>query len=270
MAEQRHGPLSVIHAGLMRTGTLSMKRAYEMLGLRAHHGFEMDSWDDYAGLELAAEATWPSVPGARKPVPPPFTSADWDRLFPNYDVVTDLASLFADEMIRAYPEAKVVVVQRDFDAWWASFASAVLSKDIPGNPLALALVHALYRAAGTRVFDAVSKMVNGAFGTQSYRDITTEKARDFYDAYYSRIRQMVPAERRLEYSLSQGWEPLCRFLDKPIPDAPFPRVNDSGEMQRRKMSEFGRIVFQAGRNMLPYLLGGAGAVLSVWLYSISK
>jgi hypothetical protein len=168
-----------------------MKRAYEMLGLRAHHGFEMDSWDDYPGLELAAEATWPSVPGARKPVPPPFTSADWDRLFPNYDVV---------------------VVQRDFDAWWASFASAVLSKDIPGNPLALALalVHALYRAAGTRVFDAVSKMVNGAFGTQSYRDITTEKARAFYDAYYDRIRQMVPAERRLEYSLSQGWEPLCR------------------------------------------------------------
>jgi hypothetical protein len=228
-----------------------MKRAYEMLGLRAHHGFEMDSWDDYPGLELAAEATWPSVPGARKPVPPPFTSADWDRLFPNYDVV--------------------VVVQRDFDAWWASFASAVLSKDIPGNPLALALVHAaLYRAAGTRVFDAVSKMVNGAFGTQSYRDITTEKARAFYDAYYGRIRQMVPAERRLEYSLSQGWEPLCRFLDKPIPDAPFPRVNDSGEMQRRKMGEFGRILSQAGRNMLPYLLGGAGAALSVWLYSVSK
>ncbi|MCJ1438835.1 hypothetical protein MMC27_008225 [Xylographa pallens] len=212
----------------------------------------MDSWDDYPGLELAAEATWPSVPGARKPVPLPFTSADWDRLFPNYDVVTDLASLFAEQMIRAYPEAKVVVVQRDFDAWWASFASAVLSKDIPGNPLALAL------------------MVNGAFGTQSYHDITTEKARAFYDAYYGRIRQMVPAERRLESSLSQGWEPLCRFLDKPIPDAPFPRVNDSGEMQRRKMGEFGRILSQAGRNMLPYLLGGAGAALSVWLYSVSK
>lgn len=27
--------------------------------------------------------------------------------------------------------------------------------------------------------------------------------------------------------LAEGWEPLCKFLGKPIPDEPFPRVNDA-------------------------------------------
>lgn len=27
--------------------------------------------------------------------------------------------------------------------------------------------------------------------------------------------------------LSDGWEPLCKFLGVPVPDEPFPRANDA-------------------------------------------
>jgi hypothetical protein len=27
--------------------------------------------------------------------------------------------------------------------------------------------------------------------------------------------------------LSEGWDPLCRFLGVPIPEEPFPRTNDA-------------------------------------------
>jgi hypothetical protein len=27
--------------------------------------------------------------------------------------------------------------------------------------------------------------------------------------------------------LSDGWEPLCKFLNKPVPEKPFPRVNNA-------------------------------------------
>ena len=30
---------------------------------------------------------------------------------------------------------------------------------------------------------------------------------------------------------TDGWEPLCKFLDKPVPDTPFPHVNDTVEFQ---------------------------------------
>lgn len=41
------------------------------------------------------------------------------------------------------------------------------------------------------------------------------------------VRRTVPKERLLEVDLASGWEPLCKFLGKPVPDEPFPRVNDS-------------------------------------------
>ena len=28
-----------------------------------------------------------------------------------------------------------------------------------------------------------------------------------------------------------GWEPLCKFLNKPIPDEPFPNVNDKEQIK---------------------------------------
>jgi Sulfotransferase domain len=37
----------------------------------------------------------------------------------------------------------------------------------------------------------------------------------------------VPADRLLVWSFTDGWEPLCEFLEVPVPDPPFPRVNDT-------------------------------------------
>lgn len=39
------------------------------------------------------------------------------------------------------------------------------------------------------------------------------------------IRGLVPPERLLEWDISDGWEPLCKFLGKPVPDIPFPHAN---------------------------------------------
>lgn len=39
------------------------------------------------------------------------------------------------------------------------------------------------------------------------------------------IRGLVPRERLLEWSVEDGWAPLCNFLGKPVPDEPFPHAN---------------------------------------------
>lgn len=33
--------------------------------------------------------------------------------------------------------------------------------------------------------------------------------------------------------VKEGWAPLCKFLELPIPDEPFPRVNDVEQMRAR-------------------------------------
>lgn len=40
------------------------------------------------------------------------------------------------------------------------------------------------------------------------------------------VRKRVPKERLLEWSVTEGWEPLCNFLGKDVPDTPFPRINE--------------------------------------------
>ena len=42
---------------------------------------------------------------------------------------------------------------------------------------------------------------------------------------------MVPKDQLLVFDVREGWEPLCTFLDLPIPDIPFPNVNDKRQIQ---------------------------------------
>jgi len=40
-----------------------------------------------------------------------------------------------------------------------------------------------------------------------------------------KVRDMIPADRLLVFTPSDGWEPLCRFLGAPAPATDFPRSN---------------------------------------------
>ena len=45
----------------------------------------------------------------------------------------------------------------------------------------------------------------------------------------------VPAERLLVWDPKDGWEPLCEFLEVPVPDTPLPHVNDTENFQKNLM-----------------------------------
>jgi hypothetical protein len=50
-----------------------------------------------------------------------------------------------------------------------------------------------------------------------------------FEEHNDNVRRAAKAAGRdlLEYGVQEGWEPLCKFLEVPIPDTKFPRVNDS-------------------------------------------
>ena len=41
----------------------------------------------------------------------------------------------------------------------------------------------------------------------------------------------VPKENLLVWNLKEGWEPLCKFLNKPIPNEPIPHDNRTGDKE---------------------------------------
>jgi Sulfotransferase domain len=47
------------------------------------------------------------------------------------------------------------------------------------------------------------------------------------------VRDTVPAGRLLEWQPADGWEPLCEFLEVPVPDGPLPHENDRATFRER-------------------------------------
>lgn len=79
-------------------------------------------------------------------------------------------------------------------------------------------------------------------------------------AYNAYVRTQVQPPQLLTMELTQGWEPLAEFLDKPVPKEPFPRANDSEAVEA-----YAKRIFLTAGAVWVAILSGAGVVTwSAW------
>ena len=55
------------------------------------------------------------------------------------------------------------------------------------------------------------------------------RLRQAYRKHNTYVQSKVPAEDLLVWKVKDGWEPLCKFLNCPIPDGPIPHDNRTGD-----------------------------------------
>lgn len=223
---------------LIQTLLAAMQTAFNLLGIPCCHSFSLyNHIRDCTMWQTAFDAKFS---GQGKP----FTRTEWDQLLGEYGAVTDVPALaFSEDLIFTYPEAKVVLMERDMDRWYASFDDAVVKVMWGKWGHRLATLDPWFVGPLRDVHLRWAKDWMGAHSADEMRRI----ARDQYRQHYARIRRMVPPDRLLEYKLGTGWEPLCEFLGKNVPDeVEFPRVNETASMHE-KMS----IILRRGlRNLL--------------------
>lgn len=229
-SQTRSRPLEVLALGLPRTGTRSVTIALSNLGLgHCAHGFDlMDDMPYTARWEQAVDAKYL---GKGKP----FEREDWDELLGHCSAVADMpCAIFWRELCAAYPDAKVVLVQRDENKWYNSFAGVVIdSMFTPSSRLNRALVEPLL---GSKVGAVCLKLLQGWLESDDAEGMKA-RARSAYRRHYDEVKASVAKERLLEYRLGSGWKPLCDFLGKEVPDEPFPWVNEVDALQV-KIEEF--------------------------------
>jgi Sulfotransferase domain len=207
--------MKIIGAGLPRTATLTQKIALEMLGYApCYHMVDVLS-------DLSRVSQWSNAFAG---------GTDWNQIFGHCQATVDWpGSFFYRELIDVYPEAKVLLSVRPSDAWAQSMSQTIWDVVYGDN-----LVHDL-SSARTRVdpgwrdyMDLITAMweKSGLLPSHAAGPDLDELARAF-ERYNEEVRQTVPADRLLVWSPSDGWEPLCDFLELPVPKAPLPRVNDS-------------------------------------------
>ncbi|KAI9710659.1 MAG: hypothetical protein M1820_002492 [Bogoriella megaspora] len=254
-------PMEVLSMGMPRTGTackLAMHRALEILGYPCYHGLVLvANTADCVMWNQALDAKY--VPGYGQ-----FKTSDWDKLLGNYAAVADLpAILFTQELLEAYPSSKVVLVERDIETWYRSFNEGII---IPvWNPIIRFLAVVDTRFIG-RLGSTSARWTKHWLRANSRQEMQNN-AKSVYEEHYAFVRKITPPGRLLELKLGDGWEPLCKFLDKPIPDVPFPRVNESAALQEK----MGLIVKRGIRTMAikysPWVMAIIGVGIIAWATS---
>ncbi|MEM8768266.1 MAG: sulfotransferase family protein [Pseudomonadota bacterium] len=194
--------LKVIGAGYGRNGTLSLKHALEQLGFsKCYHMMEVnqDREEDVAWLKLAQGG-----------------EVDFDKLFEGYQASVDWPSCnFWREQLAWSPEAKVILSERDPEKWYASIMNTIY----PMSVAAKKIEDPLMQRRSEMVFEVIW---DGLFdGRLDDKDHVI----DVYLKHNQAVKDELPPEKLLVFEASQGWAPLCEFLEVPIPDEPYPRVN---------------------------------------------
>lgn len=227
--------LKVIGAGFGRTGTLSLKTALEQLGYsKCHHMQEVIS--DREQLDA-----WLDISLGGKP--------DWDPLFEPFVASVDWPSCtFWDDLTRHYPESKVILTLRDPDRWYDS----VIETIYPSSTEVPAWLQKLVPRLGRFV-----RMADALIWTGTFQGRFEDRAHaiDVFQRNTNLVKASVAPERLLVFQATDGWEPLCEFLGVPVPDGPYPHVNEAASIKRLVR------VIRALR-WLPYVLA---ALAVLWL-----
>ena len=220
-------PMQVLSLGMHRTGTVSMQAALETLGCKpTYHGYTALYNLDHLPLWTAAFEAKYHNNGE------PFTRENWDQLLGKYGAVTDAPSIcFAEELINAYPETKIVLVERDVETWYSSFEGLMNEYYLPIHRVLQYLDPQLI-GPSARMWAYVFKDKKGFYRAGNKNEVQ-QNARTIYKEHYELVRRVCPKERLLEFDLKEGWDPLCAFLGKEKPEIPFPRLNERGSLAER-------------------------------------
>jgi hypothetical protein len=215
--------LRVIGAGLGRTGTTSLKAALEtLLKGPCFHFLEYKSRPELM-------APWLSLIQAHPLRSDPDTFGDmpisqWEMVMPGYVACVDEpASYYWKQLSNAFPKALVILSVRDTDSWWASMVT--LEKHFEEEWKRPELI-----TAERREFHKFVDAIYPHLQSGPSEDIE----RVFFESHNRRVLEHAERDQRfnqrfLVWRPEQGWEPLCKALDLPVPNAPFPHKNKSAE-----------------------------------------
>jgi hypothetical protein len=150
---------------------------------------------------------------------------DWTAFFADFQAAVDWpASLFYKQLMALYPDAKVLLNVRDPEAWYESMVKTVY----PASRMGLSAPAESILARMGRMIDTLAwqPLFHGRFEEKPY-------ALSVFERHNQEVQDSVPTDRLLVWDVKEGWEPLCRFLDVPAPDTPFPHLHDAETFRKQ-------------------------------------
>jgi hypothetical protein len=180
----------IIGVGLSRTGTTSLNKALNILGIKSIHYHP----------HLLKNALWGKSQNF--------------KVYENFDAVTDLpAAYFYKEISNVYQNSKLILTIRDENEWYASVSHHYKNIDNRINSLEESLKKKKWLKKVSR---KIREVVYGS----------AEVTEDYITKYNDHNNELkLKSDLIMDITKGDGWQKLCHFLNKPVPKIEFPFEN---------------------------------------------
>lgn len=135
--------------------------------------------------------------------------------------VTDIPCImFTEELLEAYPDAKVLITVRDEDSWLRS-VTGLFNTLLSWNWGFVAQYNKPFIQDYVEMLGIVWNIWTGG----DHKD--EAKLRQTFRDHYALVRSKVPKDKLLEFNPKEGWEPLCKHLGiTMVPTEKYPHINE--------------------------------------------
>ncbi|RYO78673.1 hypothetical protein DL766_004884 [Monosporascus sp. MC13-8B] len=203
-------PKKLIVLSAPRTGTHGLYNALKLLGYKPYHMVEVLGAGPKAG-RIMREGLEGEI-GQRKP----YTRKEFDKWFADYDIIIEMPFFMLRSMLKAYPDAKFLLVQRSPEKWAKSYENTIGKVGIQSNRFPFAILK--YFDGFLYELNMFSRHIDnlctkGAGMTDDGRKALTEH----YKEYIATVKRLVPPEQLKVITLEDGlgWEEICPYLGCP-------------------------------------------------------
>ncbi|OTA93762.1 hypothetical protein M434DRAFT_284961 [Hypoxylon sp. CO27-5] len=213
-------PKKLIVLSAPRTGTHGLYLALKKLGFKPYHMAEVLKAGPTA-VQIMKDGTNADMFHNGKP----YGRAEFDKWFADYDVIIEMPFFMLHSTLKAYPDAKFLLTERDPDKWaksWANTIGKMVSR-----------------------FESFPIYYTNGYGSSPEG---LKYMAENYRKYIAEVKRLVPPEQLKVCKLEDGfgWEEICPYIGVPVPDEPWPSLNTPEEfhelggpkMKKAKMKGF--------------------------------
>lgn len=194
--------LEIIGAGFGRTGTNSLKIALELIGYNpCYHMNEVRQNPSHVNF-------WNDVNSD--------ICMDWRHFFKPYKAAVDWpVSAFAKQLHTIFKNSKIILTVRNPESWYESAKNTIFLGMANYERIEDQVTRNRLKMANSIIID---KIFSGKYDNKSHCIAV-------YQEHLTEIKKTIAPSDLLEFSVSDGWKPLCNFLNIDVPTVPFPYTN---------------------------------------------
>ena len=178
--------------------------------------------DDIDGLGLK----WKRIYGERDKIK---RQALLRHTLQGYNAIVDAPGcMVLDDLMELYPDAKVVLGLRTSPEQWRQSISKSLDNFLIPSQYLWSIMFSRTRYVKFSVLPMMEQVCSSRYDAQFFLTDSTA----VYTRHNEWVRKIVPKDKLLELTPTQGWKPLCEFLGKSVPTKAYPRLNDTAQVKQ--------------------------------------